>query len=63
MLNQTNINIPKKYHHMIKEIYCDCDGYWLITNRGFIDSDMGTHGLHCETVKELLISLKQLVKE
>jgi hypothetical protein len=64
MINSTNIKVPKKYHHMIKEIYKDDDGYWVILNDGFYAAGYGPydefHTIHEDTVSEVLYHIRQL---
>lgn len=54
MKNETNMKVPKKYHHMISEIYHDSDGYWCYTADGFYSPYMDCHTIHEDTQKQLL---------
>jgi hypothetical protein len=54
MDNTTNIKIPKKYQHMLLELYQDSDGYWCYSADGYYFPDMECHTAHEWTVKDLL---------
>lgn len=54
MKNQTTIIIPKKYQHMIDEIYHDSDGYWCYTAYGFYSPYMDCHTIHEDTQADIL---------
>ena len=64
MKNDTNIKVPKKYHHMIEEIYQDSDGYWAVTSEGYYaagtDPCPGLHTIHEDTHKEILEQIRMI---
>ena len=62
MINNTNIKVPKKYHHMIDEIYQDEDGYWCETAKGYqaASVDRECHTIHEDTQKEILFHIKYI---
>lgn len=62
MKNTTNIKIPKKYQHMIDEIFHDSDGYWGYTKNGYKFDDTECHTAHGNTQSELLQDIRSLTK-
>lgn len=60
MQNSTSIKIPKKYEHMIDEVYHDSDGYWVILNKGFHDPQWDVHSIHEDTQKEVLGKIRDI---
>jgi hypothetical protein len=62
MKNSTNIDVPKKYQHMIDEIYQDCDGYWIYTKYGYYLSyfDLDTHVVSEDTQQEILKHIRHI---
>lgn len=60
MKNSTTIRVPKKYHHMITEIYKDEDGYWAASSNGYMFSLSECHTAHEETHKDLLRVIRSL---
>ena len=61
MKNATTIKVPKKYEHMIEEIWTEDDGwfgnglsYWVSIADGFYSPEMYSHTLHESTQKEIL---------
>ena len=54
--------VPKKYVHMIDEIYKDPDGYWAYSSKGYQFEYMQCHTAHEDTQKELLMVIKSLNK-
>jgi hypothetical protein len=62
MKNTTSIKVPKKYEHMIEEIYQDSDGYWVYSKAGFHFAYMGgeCHTGHEDTQRDLLMVIRTL---
>lgn len=62
MKNSTNIKIPNKYHHMIKEVYHDEDGYWVYTERGYYatSEDFECHTIHEDKQQDILNKIRQI---
>lgn len=61
MKNSTKIKVPKKYEHMIEEIWQEDDGwsergpsYWVTIADGFWSPQMQCHTLHESSQKEIL---------
>ncbi len=57
MKNLTKVKVPKKHQHKIELLEKDSDGYWAYLKPGFI-SDMETHMVHEDTVKELMEGIR-----
>ena len=62
--NTTKIKVPKKYHHMIKEIYHDSDGYWVRTAKGFYayGVDFEAHVIHEDKQADILTHIRMIRK-
>lgn len=60
MKNRTKIKVPKKYEHMIEEIFHDSDGYWAYSNPGFEFEEMQCHTAHEDTQSRLLSVIRSL---
>lgn len=45
--------VPKKFRPAVRDMYHDCDGYWLCLNAGWVDGINGTHVIHTDTIAEL----------
>jgi len=60
MKNSTNIKIAKKYEDMIREIYCDEDGYWVCLNKGYYAAgvDFECHTIHEDEQKEVIRQIR-----
>lgn len=70
MKNSTTIKVPKKYQHMIGEIWTEDDGwsdwgpsYWVSIAEGFYSPDMECHTLHESTQKEILSLIRRIRPE
>lgn len=64
MINKTNIKIPKKYHHMIDEIYEEKgNGYWVELSEGFVSLEMECGYIHEFTQKDVLLQLNFIIPE
>jgi hypothetical protein len=62
MKNSTKIIVPRKYIHMIDEIFKDSDGYWAYSSKGYQFDDMFCHTAHEDTQNELLKVIRSLNK-
>lgn len=62
MKNTTNIKVPKKYHHMLDEIFQDSDGYWAYSKNGYYFKNTDCHTACEDTQKELLLNIRTLDK-
>lgn len=60
MKNTTSIKIPKKYHHMLDEVYKDGDGYWATSQDGYYFKHMDCHTAHEDTQNDLLSVIRTL---
>lgn len=64
MKNITTIKVPKKYQHMIEDIYLDGEGsgYWVHAKEGyyFAGFDYGVHIVRESTQKEILDQIRQM---
>lgn len=60
MKNQTKINIPKKYHSMLTEVYQDSDGYWAYAKLGYYFTLMDSHTACEDTQNGLLKVIRSL---
>lgn len=70
MKNATTIKVPKKYEHMIEEIWTEDDGwfgnglsYWVSIADGFYSPEMYSHTLHESTQKEILRLIRGIKRE
>lgn len=60
MKNNTKINVPKKYEHMIDEIYKDSDGYWVYSKASYMFPNTECHTAHEYTQAEILKEIRTL---
>lgn len=63
MKNTTSIKVPKKYQHMVDDIYHDSEkGYWCHSENGyyFSEVDYGIHIIREDTQKLLLEMIRSL---
>ena len=61
MVNETSIRVPKKYQHMIDEIYQDPDGYWCCLNQGWRSPSTGCHTIHEDSQPEVLRCIREVI--
>ena len=64
MINNTNIKVPKKYHHMISEINYDAEtGYVVILEKGFLVPGAKAHEIHETSQKAVLDAIRKIEVE
>lgn len=63
-VNNTSIKIPKKYHHMLDEVYEEIEDeqktYWAKSAYGFCFDSTDSHVEYGETQKELIEKIRGL---
>ena len=52
--------VPKRLKEAVRKAFSDSDGYWIFLKDGYIDTNMGTRVLHCETIQQLRDDLKNV---
>jgi hypothetical protein len=62
MYNNTNIKVPKKYQHMVREIGKEADGYYAYSQDGYYFKDTDCHSAFEDTQRQLLLTIKSLDK-
>lgn len=63
MVNTSDVKVPKKYQHMLKEVYKDQDGYWGHCEEGYISSDTECGIIHEYSKSEFRSALRFLQSE
>lgn len=62
MKNRTTIKVPKKYQHMLEEVFQTPDGYWGHSKDGYFFQATEGHIAKGNTQAELLQDIRTLME-